>query len=87
MFLCDRDLFSRPALSELAEVGHERVADRSLEPVDAEEPVEQRVGIVLVEVLERHADFFGELRRRLDRAVGHVAVVLHPGDVAGRFRG
>ena len=51
MFLCDRDLFSRPALSELAEVGHERVADRSLEPVDSEEPVEQRVGIVLVEAL------------------------------------
>jgi hypothetical protein len=45
------------------------------------------VGVVLVETLERGADFLSKLHWRLDGAVGHVAGVLHPCDIAGRFRG
>jgi DMSO/TMAO reductase YedYZ molybdopterin-dependent catalytic subunit len=40
------------------------------------------LALVLVEALERGADFLGNLHWRLDGAVGHVAVVLHPRDIA-----
>src|SRR5215210_1660387 len=77
----------RPTLSEVAEVGHQRVAYRALQPVDSQQPVEHLMGGVLVEALECVAEPRGKLRGSLDRPVGKLAPALHPRDLARRLGG
>ena len=63
VLLRDGDLAARPALAEVVQVGEERVADRALEPVQAEQPVDQLVRPLLVELLECRAQLQRELER------------------------
>jgi hypothetical protein len=59
VLLGDRDLPTRPALTEVVEVGDQQVTQDGLDPVGGQQSVQHRVGLLLVEAVERPGQLVG----------------------------